>query len=325
MQHFKFGVILGNVGSCRDRYCDSYGPNYSVRELFDRVAEINDISGVELVGNWHITKDNANEIKEHLERTGLEPVSLIPDHFGSAKWKKGAFSNPDKSIRQDAIKTTKEMIDIAVKIGCQTVSLWPGQDGYDYSFSCDFLEERRWLTEGIKECCLYNPDITICLEYKPREPRQHSHIARAADTLLLVNSIGLDNLGVTLDVGHSLMAYENVSESISLCKFYGDKLRHMHFNDNYRYWDDDMIAGSVHTIEFLEMLYWLKKTDYSGWLSMDQYPYREDGVKAVSESVLWLKAMLEKLDNADESEIESVIKARDGAVASKLARELIFG
>ncbi len=321
----KFGVILGNVGSCRDRYCDSYGPNYSVQELFDRVAEINDISGVELVGNWHITKENADEIKGHLERTGLECISLIPDHFGSAKWKKGAFSSSDKNIREDAIRTTKEMIDIAVKIGCPLVTLWPGQDGYDYSFACGFMKEREWLTEGIRECCLYNPDITICLEYKPREPRQHCHIARAADTLLMVNSIGLDNLGVTLDVGHSLMAYENVSESISLCKFYGDKLRHMHFNDNYRYWDDDMIAGSIHTIEFLEILYWLKKTDYSGWLSMDQYPYREDGVKAVSESILWLKAMLRKLEDVGESEIEAVIEQRDGAAASKLARKLILG
>ena len=46
----------------------------------------------------------------------------------------------------------------------------------------------------------------------------------------------------------------------------------MHFNDNYRLWDDDMIVGSVHTIEYLELLYWLDRVGYDGYLSMDQYP-----------------------------------------------------
>ena len=50
----------------------------------------------------------------------------------------------------------------------------------------------------------------------------------------------------------------------------------MHFNDNYRLWDDDMIVGSVHTIEYLELLYWLDRIGYDGYLSMDQYPYREE-------------------------------------------------
>lgn len=60
-------------------------------------------------------------------------------------------------------------------------------------------------------------------------------------------------------------AYENPAETVALLKRYGDKLFHVHMNDNYRYWDDDMIVGSVHTIETLEFFYWLQRTGYDGW------------------------------------------------------------
>ena len=32
----------------------------------------------------------------------------------------------------------------------------------------------------------------------------------------------------------------------------GDKLFHVHMNDNYRLWDDDMMVRFVHFIEYLE-------------------------------------------------------------------------
>jgi xylose isomerase len=75
----------------------------------------------------------------------------------------------------------------------------------------------------------------------------------------------------------------------------GKKLFHLHFNDNYRYWDDDMIVGSVHLVEYVELLYWLKKIGYNGWYSMDQYPYREDGKHAIEESVKFIQAIERKL------------------------------
>jgi sugar phosphate isomerase/epimerase len=325
MRKEKFAVILGNVGSCSDRYCSAYGRSFSTGELFDRVASIEEIEGVELVGNWHIRKDNAEEVAKHLERTGLKCVSIIPDHFGEAKWKFGAFTSKDPEIRKSAIAAAREMIDIAAMLDCPAVSLWPGQDGFDYCFQSDYLLERQWLTEGIRECCEYNPRMNICLEYKPKEPRQHSHISRVADTLLLVNSLGVENAGITIDVGHSFIAYENVAEAVALCKHYGDRLMHMHFNDNYRYWDDDMIAGSVHTVEFLELFYWLNKTGYDGWYSMDQFPYREDGAAAVRESVKWLKAMISRLRQYNHDDIEAAISGGDATCSSALARSIIFG
>ena len=106
---------------------------------------------------------------------------------------------------------------------------------------------------------------------------------------------------------------------------YGDRLKHIHINDNYGMWDDDMIVGSVHTISFLEFFYWLRRTDYQGYLTIDQFPYREDGRDAVAESAEWLDYLESLIDRADLEEIEAVIESGDAVKASKLMRKLMKG
>lgn len=92
----------------------------------------------------------------------------------------------------------------------------------------------------------------------------------------------------------ALTASENVAESAVILRK-RRRLFHMHFNDNYRTWDDDMIVGSLHTVEYFELLFWLKETGYAGWYSMDQYPYRGDGADAVRESMAFLRNVEELL------------------------------
>ena len=96
----------------------------------------------------------------------------------------------------------------------------------------------------------------------------------------------------------------------------------MHFNDNYAAWDDDMIVGSVHTVEYLEILYWLDRTGYNGWLSMDQYPYREEAAEAIGESVQWLK-QFETILRESRSEIDQLIIQRDGVATSRFLRGVL--
>ncbi len=322
----RYSVILSNVGSCCDRYLSTgYSDPYTIEQMFDRVASIEHVSGVELVATWHIRPDNVAQIKENLNRTNLQLVSIIPDHFGQMKWGRGAFTSKDAAIRREAVSHTKEIMDIASELGCGVVSLWPGQDGYDYHFQADYMLERSLFEQGVKECCRHRRDVKVAIEYKAKEPRIRSYPSNVSSTLLLVNAINEPNCGVTIDYGHALVAYENVAESVAVLKKYGDKLMHMHMNDNYGFWDDDMIAGSVNTIAIIELLYWLKRTDYQGWISMDQYPYREDGRDAVDESVQWLIAMGRVVERMDEAEVEAVIRGGNAVESSRMLRKYIFG
>lgn len=326
MMHNKYSVILSVVGSCCDRYLSTgYSDPFTLPELFDRVASIDHVTGVELVGNWHITTDNVSFIKENMQRTNLKMVAIIPDHFGKMEWGKGAFSSKDHIIRRKAIEHTKEMMDAVVELGGDLVSLWPGQDGYDYLFQGDYIEERNWIEEGVRECCQYRKDVKVALEYKIKEPRTHSYIGTVAQSLLMVQKIDSKNCGVTIDFGHALEGGENVAESVAMLKKYGDKLFHVHMNDNYRSWDDDMIAGSVHTLEFIEFLYWLRRTGYQGWLSMDQYPYREDGKEAASESIKWLQAFTSIVDRMKDSEMNQLFKKGNANEINRYMRERMFG
>jgi len=320
----KYSIILGNLGNTCDRFCSGgYKDNPDTMTMLKTAGTIEGVSGVELIGTWDIRPDNVSEMSSALSDLGLQCVSIIPDHFSQAVWGKGAFTSRDAAVRRKAIDATLETCEIAGKLGCDLINIWNGQDGYDYPIQADYEQARDWLTEGVKECAEKCPDMRFALEYKMKEPRTHSYLARMADTLLVCNEIGTDNVGVTIDVGHSLLAYENVAEAAVLANRTRDKLFHMHFNDNYRAWDDDMIVGSIHTVEYIELLYWLDRIDYTGWYSMDQYPYREDARSALAESVAWLQGFQAKVD-AGRERIDERIKEGDATKTSAILREMIL-
>jgi len=209
-------------------------------------------------------------------------------------------------------------------MNCTLINIWPGQDGYDYPLQSYYTEQRQWLAESLQTVCRQYPDIQFALEYKIKEPRTHSFLARCADTLLIAKEIDLPNVGLTIDVGHSWVAYENVAEAVVMLKMYGDKLFHVHFNDNYGFWDDDMIVGSVHFVEYLELLFWLKETGYTGWYSMDQYPYREDAQAALRESIEFLKGIDKLLKPDAMNELREIIKKGDATRSTAWVRKKIF-
>jgi len=322
----KYSVILGNLGNTCDRFLSSgYKDQPPKAEMYRQAAAIPGVTGVELVGTWDVTRENVEEVGGLLAKHGLSCVSIIPDHFSQKRWGKGAFTAKDPSIRAQALEETMAAAELARKLACPLLNLWPGQDGYDYVFQSDFRAERRLIIEAVAKAAKAYPDIRFSLEYKPKEPRNHSTLARAADTLLVAKETGLPNVGVTIDTGHAFVAGENVAESAVILSDYGKKLFHMHFNDNYRSWDDDMIVGSVHLAEYIELLFWLREIGYDGWYSMDQYPYREDGQGALRESVDFLRGVEALLEGTAMAELRSLIAEGDAVKSSAWLRTRIFG
>lgn len=321
----KYSIILGNLGNTCDRFLSSGYKDQPPKETMIRQAsEIPGVTGVELVGTWDITPQNADQIGELLNKYGLVCASVLPDHFSQKRWGRGAFVSLNPDIRSQALEETMIAATLARKLGCSLVNIWPGQDGYDYPLQANYIQAREWLVGGVRTAATSFPDIQFSLEYKPKEPRTHSFIARAADTLLLAQEIGLPNVGVTIDTGHSLVAGENMAEAAVLLSKSGNKLLHMHFNDNYRFWDDDMIVGSVHFVEFIELLFWLKELRYSGWYSMDQYPYREDAQGALRGSVEFLQGIETMLTTKSMEEIRAVIAEGNAVKSAAWVRSMIF-
>jgi xylose isomerase len=318
----KYSVILGNLGNTCDRFCSSYKTNHDTMDMLKQAAAIPFVQGIELVGTWDIRLDNAADMKKALGDLGLECVSIIPDLFADKTYWKGSYSSKEESVRRRAIDYTKQMCDIAEDLGCKTLNLWPGQDGYDYLLTADYEQEREWECSAVRELAQAYPNLRFALEYKPKEPRTHSYMARMADTLLLAQETGCSNVGVTIDTGHAYVGGEVVAESVVLAKRAGNRLFHMHFNDNFASWDDDMMVGSVHSIAYIETLYWLDKCDYEGWLSMDQYPYREDAAGAIGESIQWL-VKFDAIQKENKQKIDELITLGDPVETSRFLRSVI--
>ena len=321
----KYSIILGNLGNTCDRFLSSgYKDQPSKATMIKQASEIKGVTGVELVGTWDLTPQNADAIGELLDKYGLACASVLPDHFSQKRWGRGAFVSLDPSIRAQALEETMIAADLARKLRCSLVNIWPGQDGYDYPLQSNYLQARQWIVDAVRAAAKAYPDIRFSLEYKPKEPRTHSFLARAADTLIIAQEVGLPNVGVTIDTGHSLTAGEDMAEAAVLLDHAGKKLFHMHFNDNYRFWDDDMIVGSVHLVEFIELLFWLKELGYDGWYSMDQYPSREGAQGALRNSVEFLQGIEAMLTEKSMDEIRALFTEGDAVKSTAWLKSKIF-
>jgi L-rhamnose isomerase len=325
-KELQFSANINTFNACADRYVsDGYGEPLSTNELITAATKVEGLTGVELVGKWHVNDDNLSEVKKNVGDAGFAVTCVTPDIWASAKWGNGSFTSNDPQIRKDAVQAVKNSMEWAKQLDCSVVDLWFGQDGFDYPFQADYLNQWDRLIELTAECADHVPDVNLVIEYKPKEPRTHCSISTVGKTLLLLEKVNKKNVGAMVDLGHATMAYEYTPESVALLKYFGEKLFYMHFNDNWHRWDDDMTFGSIHTIESLELIYWLDKLDYSGWYALDIFPYREDGVRAATESIQWIKGLHALLDSIGRKKIEEVIASGDAMVASEMLRKAFLG
>lgn len=307
---------------CADRYClGGYGGGgANIEEWLDMAKSIDGLDGVELVGNWHVNDDDIFKVGQMFKDRGLEIPLLTPDLWTQAKWGRGSIAAPDAKTRKEAIAEIKKVMDWAAELDCAYLNVWPGQDGYDYCFQADFTKVWKWMRDALAECAEYNDKTRILVEYKPKEPRKHCFVDHVGKVLLLVQD--LDKVGVLLDWGHALQGGENVAESAAILASYG-KLDYLHLNDNYRSWDDDMMVGALHLVEYLELIYWLKRLDYQGWLTLDIFPFREDGVQAVIQSKEWLESFFRAVDRVGMDAFAKTIAEADATKSSKLIRQAL--
>jgi xylose isomerase len=294
---------------------------YTLEQKLEKIAGLGDVTGVEL--SYPAEFEDPAEMAKMLKRTGLTASNLEVEIFGSPKWKYGALSSRDDKIRGEAIELSLRCVDAAAAMGCDQISLWPGQDGYDYPMQIDYRQAWDRTIDAVRTIAEHNKKIHIAIEYKIKEPRTHILFSTVCKTLLAALETQSPNVGVMIDFGHATMAYENVAESAILAHRKG-KLFHFHLNDNFRLWDDDMIVGSVHLWETFELIYTLQKINYSGWYSLDIFPYREDSVAVMRASLDMIQKLMRLADTMDHNQIAAWQQANDAAAIASYLREKLL-
>ncbi len=81
----------------------------------------------------------------------------------------------------------------------------------------------------------------------------------------------------------------------------------------------------MHVPEFLELAYWLVRSGYKGWLTLDIFPYREEKVPAAIESFAWLRHALGRVQEKGMDAITEVVRRGEGTDSVRLVREMLGG
>jgi xylose isomerase len=324
MTNYEFGAGIWMFQQFVDRYAtDAYGPPVGTLEAIERAAEVGDIKVLDI--NYPFAGDDVTveQVRDTLQRTGLRAQAITP-HLYMREYQLGSFTNPDPAIRRKAIELGKRAIEVARGLDAKYVKFWPGQDGFDYPFQVDYRRLWDWSVEGVRAVAESDPAMQFAIEYKLKEPRVHMFFSTAARTLLAIEDMGVDNVGIVLDLGHSFFAKETPADVLQLVARRG-KLVSVEVNDNWREWDDDMAVGSVHLIETLEFLHALRQIDWQGPILLDQFPFREDPVAAARSSIRTIRGLDRLLDRIDLQALAAAQDRQDALEAQRVVMDLIVG
>src|SRR5207253_10588234 len=188
-----------------------YGPPVSTLAAIERAAAVGDIKVLDI--NYHFAGEDVTfaQVRETLQRTGLRAQAITP-HLYMREFHLGSFTNRDPAVRRKAVELGRQAIEVAHQLDARYVKFWPGQDGFDYPFQVDYRRLWDYSIEGVRAVAQTDPGMQFAIEYKEKEPRTHMFFNSAARTLLAIEEMGVENVGIVFELGHSFFAKETPAE-----------------------------------------------------------------------------------------------------------------
>ncbi len=299
----------------------------SVAEMIAGAGRVGGLSAADLNYPDHVTAQDPTTLSRLLQDQGLALNGLAMRYYTETGFKLGAFTHPDPSVRQAAIDLTKRGIDACAAMGGTQMTLWMGQDGFDYSFQGDYGQMWDDTVAAMVDVADHNPAIDIAIEYKPNEPRAHALLPDMATTLLALQEVDRPNTGVTLDFAHMLYAGEMPAKAAMLA-FRKSRVLGLHLNDGYGKRDDGLMAGSVHPVQTVELLVAMLRGGYAGVIYFDTFPDLS-GLDPVEEARTNIRLTDRLVDLAAQLSVDPALAAaqarQDAAAATRLVMAALLG
>jgi len=269
-----------------------------------------------------LSADNLDAVRNALDGHGIYCIASglhLDPRFG-----KGGFCSPDDATRNEALRLTREAIDLAGDVGAQMI-IWPGIEGYNYPFQTAYAESWARFVDGVAEAATHAAarGVTIFLEHKNSEPAMKILMRNVGMTLHVIHTLrarGISNVKVNMDWQHLIMNGENLAEYAALLAA-EDLLGHQHANSGWGTFDDDNMVGATAFMETVELALELRRAGYGEHgerLGFDLYPYTEDAVAAVQRSVLQWQFIDGVAARIDEAELRRAQQAKDAVRAYEL-------
>jgi len=292
----------------------------TTEEKFSDAGQVHLLTGVCPTVALHVLWDcpagvqSTDEIKRFATRYAVGPGSINPNLFQDQEYKYGSFGNPDESVRQRAMRHTKDSIEIARRLNSRDISFWFA-DGSNYPGTANIRQRKQWFTEGLKVAHEHmSPDQRMLVEYKPFEPAfYHTDIADWGMALLLARAAG-PQAKVLVDTGHHYAA-QNI-EQIVAWLLSENMLGGFHFNDR-RYADDDLTMGSIDPYQvfriFHEIHFFERETGQRADIAymVDQSHNLKGKIEAMIQTVIMAQQLFAKAALVDTKKLATAQKNCD--------------
>ncbi|MFL7791517.1 MAG: TIM barrel protein [Anaerolineae bacterium] len=315
---FSAGVWFFAKGGIR--FHEAYGPPLTIAERLEIAAGLADygLAGMEAHYPNEINEENLDLWKQFTRDTGIRVVTIVPNLFYEGQWEWGSLSNPDPEVRQTAIDRVKRTLELNKEMDTDFAVVWPGGDGYEIGFGVDMMAARDRFAQGLAEAMDAVPGVRVAEEPKPYEPRGHILYGTTPEGILLGMKVegllknpenrnlldeGHAMCCLNPEVGHMLMAFEDMPYAFSLVLEYG-RLAHTHWNaqplGNY---DQDLNVGMISPEAAEAALYAMKMHGYRGYFGIDINPERmpvDDALKVCMDA---LRAANDRINEMDHEAI----------------------
>ena len=298
----------------------------TVADLIARAGQVPGLDAADLNYPDHFECHSPTQLTDLLGAQNMGLNGLAMRYYTDPGFRLGAFTNPDRKVRQAAIDITKRGLDALAAMGGQVMTLWMGQDGVDYSFQGDYAQMWDDNIAALAEVAAHNPALDVSVEYKPNEPRAFALMPDAATTLLAIKEAGNTNLGVTLDFCHVLFAGE-IPAQVARLIARQSRLLGVHLNDGYGKRDDGLMVGSVHPVQTVELFVELDRIGYDAAIYFDTFPDHGglDPCAEAATNILMadrLRAIAATL--RDDMALTAAIRTQDAAAGLRIIADRLY-
>ncbi|MEC0038298.1 sugar phosphate isomerase/epimerase [Bacillus cereus] len=224
------------------------------------------------------------DVRQKTEKYGLEVSNIngntaagfFPYSTGEPTFEP-SLCNAREEVRNQRIKYTKQLIDLAVIVNAKNISITSGK-----CLSGNPPDQAiNHLINSLIEIMDYaeRREINVGIEYEPG-----LLIENGKELNELIQRVGSNRLGANLDLGHADVIREDIPTLLSSLK---SRIWNIHLEDIADHKHYHLIPGHGN-IDFNQLFNYVKQIKYKGFITVELYTYCNNPVLAAKESIEFL-------------------------------------
>jgi sugar phosphate isomerase/epimerase len=272
--------------------------NWSIEETIGILADIG-YQGLELMADrphaWpeDMTPARIDSIRKALDTHKMQVSNvnafMMCAYQDPKSGRSGTFHWPswidrDPDTREARIRHTVAAVDVAAAVGAKTMSTEPG--GPVEGRTRD--ECYRLYAEGLKRAADRGMEkgVLVCIEPEPTLLIEKGHEYEE----FVTKYVTYPGVGLNFDMGHFYCVGEDPAE---LIRGVGRRAAHFHL--------EDIAADRVHfhlppgkgAMDYQAIFAALKANKYSGWVTIELYPFQEDSINVARKAFEFIRPFLD--------------------------------